>query len=449
MSHFATRRSFLKTSATSLVVPYFVPTSAFGANERLNLAAVGVGGKGKVDIAGAARGQNVVAICDVDERMLAKAAKAYPGAKTYHDWRQMLEQADIDAVTVSTPDHMHAPVAVSAMQLGKHVYVQKPLAHTVYETRKMREIAAEQKVATQMGNQHHSGTGYRTLVELIRSGAIGKVREAHTWSNRPIWPQGIGRPKPTGPAPDHLHWDLWLGIAKERPFVGPGKGSKRGRGAYHPFNWRGWLEFGVGALGDMGCHIIDPVVWSCGLAPAQRVWSDGPAPNGETFPKWGIIHFEFAGTEYTAGDVLPVTWYDGGKQPPVALAQLPAGKSLPGNGSLFVGEKGVLLCPHGGKPRLLPEEDFGERKIELVQGDTMRHYSEWVDACKGRATPSSNFDYSGPLTETVLLGTIAIRFPGQKLEWDSDTLTVTNLEQANQFVHHEYRRGWQVPGLSR
>ena len=446
MPRSTTRRTFLKTSAASLVAPCFVPAHAFGANERLNIAAVGVGGKGKVDIANAARGQNVVAICDVDARTLAKASRAYPKAKAYHDWRVMLEQKNIDAVTVSTPDHMHAPIAVSAMQLGKHVYVQKPVAHTVYEARQMRRIAAERKVATQMGNQHHSGTGYLTLVELIRSGAIGRVKEAHTWSNRPIWPQGIERPASTGPAPDHLHWDLWLGVAKKRPFAGPAAGSKRGRGPYHPFNWRGWLEFGVGALGDMGCHIIDPVVWSCALAPARRVWSDGPAPNGETFPKWGIIHYEFAGTKYTAGDTLQVTWYDGGKRPPRELAQLPAGKSLPSNGSLFVGEKGVLLCPHGGHPSLLPEETFKDHEVARKKGKG--HYAQWVDACKGAGTPTSNFDYSGSLTETVLLGTIAIRFPGQKLEWDSRSLTVTNVEEANQYVHHGYRAGWEVEGLS-
>jgi len=446
MPRSTTRRSFLRTSVASLATPCFISPRAFGASDRLNIAAVGVGGKGKVDIAGAARGQNVVAICDVDDRSLARAARIYSGAKTYNDWRRMLEQKDIDAVTVSTPDHMHAPVAVSAMQLGKHVYVQKPLAHTVYEARQMRKIATEQGVATQMGNQHHSGTGYLTLVDLIRSGAIGKVKEAHTWSNRPIWPQGIERPEPTGPAPDHLHWDLWLGVAAKRPYVGPGSKSKRGRGAYHPFNWRGWLEFGVGALGDMGCHIIDPVVWSCELAPALRVWSDGPAPNSETYPRWGVIHYEFAGTKYTSSDTLRVTWYDGGKQPSPAMAQLPPGKSLPSNGSLFIGEKGVLLCPHGGQPVLLPEEGFKDRKIDRVRGKG--HYAQWVEACKGVGTPTANFDYSGPLTETVLLGTIAIRFPGQKLEWDSKSLTVTNIKEANQYVHHGYRQGWEVKGLS-
>jgi predicted dehydrogenase len=447
MVHANARRTFLKAvAASSLAIPYFVPARAFGANDRLNLAAVGVGGKGSTDINNASKGQNVVAICDVDERTLANASKKYTGAKTYHDWRVMLEQKDIDAVTVSTPDHMHAPVAVSAMQLGKHVYVQKPVAHTIFETRQMRKIATEQKVATQMGNQHHSGTGYLTLVDLVRAGAIGKIKEVHTWSNRPIWPQGVGRPKPTGPAPDHLHWDLWLGVAKNRSFAGPSADSKKGRGPYHPFNWRGFLDFGVGALGDMGCHIIDPAVWSCQLAPAQRVWSDGPAPNGETFPSWGIIHYEFAGTKYTAGDTLQVTWYDGGKQPAAELAQLPPGKPLPANGSLFIGEKGVLLCPHGGKPVLLPGKDFGDHKIDLVSGKD--HYAQWVDACKGNGTPTSNFDYSGPLTETVLLGTIAIRFPGKKLKWDTESLKVTNIKEANQYVHHGYRKGWDVKGLS-
>ena len=449
MSNHSTRRVFLQTTAATLAAPAVIPASAFGANERLNIAAVGVGGKGRSDIAQVSRGQNVVALCDVDERTLAAAAKKYPGARTYHDWRKMLEQDGIDAVTVSTPDHMHAPVAVTAMQMGKHVYVQKPVAHTVFESRQMQRVALDKKVVTQMGNQHHSGPGYRTLVEWIRSGVIGKVKEAHAWSNRPIWPQGIARPESTGPAPDSLHWDLWLGVAKERPFVGPGKKSKRGRGAYHPFNWRGWLDFGVGALGDMGCHILDPVVWSCELAPAQRVWSDGPAPNGETFSEWGVIHYEFAGTRHTAGDTVQVTWYDGGKKPPAELAQLPAGKTLPSNASLFIGEKGVLLCPHGGVPVLLPEDRFAGDALQRKPGNTNLHYTEWVDACKGRGKPSSSLDYSGPLTETVLLGTIAIRFPGQKIDWNSKDLLVTNLEEANQFVHHDYRDGWEVDGLAR
>lgn len=447
MTRRTTRRTFIQqTAAASLVLPTFVSSSVFGANDRLNIAAVGVGGKGSGDIASTSPGQNVVAICDVDDRTLGRAEKKYPGAKVYNDWRKLLEQKDIDAVTVSTPDHMHAPIAISAMQLGKHIYVQKPLAHTIHEARQMRLLAKQYGVVSQMGNQGHSTSGYRTLVKLIQDGTIGKVKEAHAWANRPIWPQGIDRPAKSDPVPSYLHWDLWLGVAKERPFVGPSGEGKKDRGAYHPFNWRGWLDFGVGALGDMGCHIIDPVVWSCELGAPTKVWSDGPAPNDETFPEWGIIHYEFPGTKHTVGESIQVTWYDGRKKPAEELAQLPSGEKLPDNGSLFIGEKGVLLCPHGDSPRLLPTDQYAEFKIDAVDGSD--HYMQWTNACKGTDDATSHFDYSGPLTETVLLGTIAIRFPGEAIAWNSEKLAVTNVAAANEFVRKSYRDGWQVKGLS-
>lgn len=443
----STRRTFIKQSAAAgIVLPTFVSSTAFGANDRLNIAGVGVGGKGRGDIEESSKGQNVVALCDVDDRTLGEAEKKYPGAKVYNDWRRLLEQKDIDAVTVSTPDHMHAPIAISAMQLGKHVYVQKPLAHTIHEARQMRFLAKQYGVVSQMGNQGHSSSAYRTVVKLIQDGTVGKVKEAHAWSNRPIWPQGIDRPTTVDEVPSYLHWDLWLGVAKERPFVGPSQDSKRGRGLYHPFNWRGWLDFGVGALGDMGCHIIDPVVWSCELGAPTKAWSDGPAPNGETFPNSGIIHYEFPGTKYTAGDSLQMTWYDGGEKPAEELAPLPAGESLPDNGCLFIGEKGVLLCRHGGSPQLLPTNQYADFNIDAVAGSD--HYMQWTNACKGTDKTTSHFDYAGPLTETVLLGTIAIRYPGQKIDWNSDELKVTNVPEANAFVRKSYRDGWSVKGLS-
>jgi predicted dehydrogenase len=442
-----TRRTFVKrTTAAGIALPFAAHSvGKASANEKLNIAAVGVGGKGRGDIASTSKDQNVVAICDVDEKTLGTAAEKYPQAKVFHDWRKMLEYPGIDAVTVSTPDHMHAPVAATAIQMGKHVYVQKPMSHTVLEARQLRLLAQQHGVVTQMGNQHHSGRGYRTLVDLIRGGAIGKVRETHTWSNRPIWPQGIERPQRSDPVPSWLHWDLWLGVARQRPYVGPSDDSKKQRGVYHPFNWRGWLDFGVGALGDMGCHIIDPVVWSLELGPPNRVWSDGPAPNDETYPQWEIIHYEFPGTAYTAGETIRMTWYDGGKMPAAELARLPAGKSLPSNGSLFIGDEGVLLCPHGSIPQLLPESEFADYEVQLA--DSNDHYLQWTNACKGLDKTSSSFDYAGPLTETVLLGTIAIRFPGKKLDWNSKELKFRNMEQANQYIHHPYREGWEVKGL--
>lgn len=447
MTRKTSRRTFLQQSAAAgVALPLVLSSSVFGANDRLNIAGIGVGGKGAGDIAETSAGQNVVAICDVDQRTLDSAAMKYPDAKVYTDWRKLLEQKDIDAVTVSTPDHMHAPIAVSAMQLGKHVYVQKPLAHTIFEARQMRLLAGHNRVISQMGNQGHSGSGYRTVVKLIQSGAIGKVKEAHAWSDRPIWPQGIARPDRSDPVPDYLHWDDWLGVAPVRPYVAPSEGDKRNRGAYHPFNWRGWLDFGVGALGDMGCHIIDPIVWSCELGAPRRIWSDGPAPNDETYPSWGIIHYEFPATQHTAGETFQMTWHDGGKKPAEELAPLPEGENLPDNGCLFIGDKGVLLCEHGRHPRLLPAPQFAEFKIELVEEDN--HYQQWTNACKGMGTATSHFDYAGPLTETVLLGTVAIRFPEQKLEWDSEAMKVTNLDAANPFVTKSYRQGWEVKGLT-
>jgi predicted dehydrogenase len=404
-------------------------------NERLNIAGIGVGGKGAGDLASTSVGQNVVAICDVDENTLTAAAKKYPGAKLYTDWRKMLEQGNIDAVTVSTP----------AIQLGKHVYVQKPLTHTIYEARQLAAAAREYGVVTQMGNQGHSGTGYKTLVKWVQDGLIGQVKEAHTWSNRPIWPQGISRPTGNDPVPGWLHWDEWLGVAPHRPYVGPKDDTKRNRGPYHPFNWRGFVDFGTGALGDMGCHIMDPVVWSLGLGAPLMVWSDGPACNGETFPEWEIIHYEFPATRHTTGPTVRMTWYDGGRKPERDLFPLPGDAKITDNGCLLIGTNGTILCPHGGKPELLPQDKFKGKKVAEVAGDD--HYLQWTNACKGTDRTTSHFDYAGSLTETVLLGTIAVHFPGERLVWDSEKLRFTNSRAATELTRIKYRRGWRVKGL--
>jgi predicted dehydrogenase len=448
------RRQFISASSLATVSLLLARRTGYAApkprrispNDKLNIAGVGVGGKGAGDLSETSVGNNVVALCDVDDNTLAGALKKYPGAKTYNDWRQLLEQKDIDAVTVSTPDHMHAPIAMAAMQLGKHVYVQKPMTHTIYEARTLTAAAKRYGVVSQMGNQYHSGTGYRTLVKAIQGGVIGKVKEAHAWSNRPIWPQGHTRPQGSDPVPAHLHWDLWLGVAPFRPYVSDRSDDpkKKGRGPYHTFAWRGYLDFGVGALGDMGCHIIDPVFWSLGLKAPARVWSEGPATNGETYPEWETIRYEFPSTRYTAGKTVIMTWYDGGKLPPRELVPLPENEKTPTNGSLFVGEKGALLCEHSKMPVLLGAA--AGKEMEKVEGDN--HYQQWANACKGQGKATGNFDYSGPLTETVLLGTIAVRFPNQKLEWNSSKLKFGNVAEANQFVHKRYRAGWEVKGLS-
>jgi predicted dehydrogenase len=448
------RRQFINTASLATVSLLLAKRTGYAAprprrlsaNDKLNIAGVGVGGKGAGDIADTSVNNNVVALCDVDDNTLAGALKKYPGAKTYHDWRRLLEQKDIDAVTVSTPDHMHAPIAMAAMQLGKHVYVQKPMTHTIYEARQLTAAARRYRVVSQMGNQNHSGPGYRTLVKVVQSGVIGKVKEAHAWSNRPIWPQGHTRPTGSDPVPKHLHWDLWLGVAPFRPYVEAktDEKGKKGRGPYHPFAWRGYLDFGVGALGDMGCHIIDPVFWSLGLKAPQRVWSEGPVTNGETFPEWEIIRYEFPASKYTAGKSVTMTWYDGGKLPPQELVPMPAGQKTPTNGCLLVGEKATLLCEHGKMPVLLG--DAAGTELEKVEGDN--HYQQWANACKGQGEATGHFDYSGPLTETVLLGTIAVRYPNQKLEWNSSKLKFDNAPEANNFVHKKYRQGWEVKGLS-
>ena len=464
MANPSTRRRFLKDTALAgagLWIAGSSPSFARpgSANEKLHIAGVGVGGKGHSDLANTAKNNQVVALCDVDDHTLSRAADAYPGAQVYHDWRKLLERQDIDAVTVSTPDHMHAPVAMAAMELGKHVYVQKPMAHTVKEARLLTEAARKYKVVSQMGNQGHSGSSYRSVVRLVRSGVIGKVKEAHAWSNRPIWPQGIDRPEGEDPVPPHLHWDLWLGVAPHRPYLGARGEGRRRRGVYHPFSWRGWLDFGVGALGDMGCHIIDPIVWGLDLAAPSRVWYEGPRSNGETYPDWERIHYEFPATKYTSG-AIRMTWHDGGKKPeeskvplPLPVPETSSGRrrrrgdpnAVPDNASLFIGEKGSILCQHGGFPVLLPTKEFADVKIERVPEDD--HYQQWTDACKGQGKATSHFDYSGPLTETVLLGTVAMRVPREKLEWDAKNLRFENHREANRYLEKTYRKGWKVSGL--
>lgn len=459
------RREFLKTATAtlgagvasqSIFVPSLVRASS---SDQVRLAAVGAGGKGASDIRETSKGQIVVALCDVDQNRAASTRKLFPNAKFYTDWRKMLEKEakNIDGVTVSTPDHMHAPVTMTALSLGLATYTQKPLTRTVYEARQLRLAAQRAGVATQMGNQGHSGVGYRMVAELIQQGAIGKVKEAHTWSNRPIWPQGLDRPAGSDPIPDTLDWNKWLGVAAERPFKAnwPASSGYEGkRSVYVPFSWRGWYDFGAGALGDMGCHIIDPVYWSLELTAPNWVEYNGPEPKPEMFPTEETLTYEFPGTRYTDGKIT-VKWYDGGRKPPRELAQMgiqETGKNkgkpreLPSNGSLFIGSKGVLMCPHGGGPQLFPSENFKGMDRPNLKG--MDHYMIWTNAIKADGKTNCPFAYAGRLTETVLLGVIASRVPGQRLRWDSKALSFTNSDKANRFVREDYRTGWEVKGLS-
>lgn len=460
------RRAFLKRATAvlgagvashTIVVPPLVRSAS---SDKVRLAAVGAGGKGAGDIRATSKGQIVVALCDVDQNRAAGTRKDFPDARFYTDWRAMLEKeaGNIDGVTVSTPDHMHAPVTMTALSMGLATYTQKPLTRTVYEARQLRLAAQRAGVATQMGTQHHSGIGYRMVVELIRKGVIGQVKEAHAWSNRPIWPQGLDRPAGSDPVPDTLDWDKWLGVAPTRPYkaVWPealGYQGKKGS-VYVPFCWRGWYDFGAGALGDMGCHIIDPIYWSLGLTAPNWVEYDGPEPKAEMFPTEETLTYGFPGTRYT-GDEIIVKWYDGGRKPPRELAQMGVQESgkdkgkpreLPANGSLFIGSKGVLMCPHGGGPQLFPRENF--RDLDRPRLEGWDHYMIWTRAIKGDGTTNCSFAYAGPLAEAVLLGVIASRVPGQRLHWDSQSLRFTNSDKANGFVRQDYRTGWEVKGLS-
>jgi predicted dehydrogenase len=382
--------------------------------------------------------QNIVALCDVDDTQAARTYEQYPNAKKYRDYRVMLDKKkDIDAVVVSTPDHMHAPISMAAIKLGKHVYCEKPLTHTIYEARMLAKAAREAKVATQMGNQGHAGEGVRLVCEWIWDGAIGPVRHVHIWTDRPLnwWPQGVDRPADSPPVPSTLDWDLWLGAAPQRPY----------NPAYAPFKWRGWWDFGCGALGDMACHIIDAPVWALKLGVPTSVQASSTKVNGETAPLASMIDYEFP----ARGDMPPVrvTWYDGGLKPQ-RPEELENGRQMgdKDGGVLFVGDKGTImgLGQSVGSPRIIPETKMQAYKRPAPSiPRSPGHHQEWIEACKGGKPAGSNFDFAGPMTETVLLGNIAIR-TGQKLYWDSENMKITNLPEANEFITKQYRSGYEI-----
>jgi len=445
------RREFVGGAAAAMaftIVPQHVlgGTDHTPPSEKLNIAGIGIGGQGGHDL-GQMESENIVALCDVDDEHAAKTYNAYPKAKRYRDFRMMLEeQKDIDAVVVATPDHTHALVAMAAIKAGKHVYVEKPLTYSVYESRKLTEAAREAKVVTQMGNQGHASEDIRNVCEWIADGAIGPVREVHAWTTHAVWPQGIERPKETPPVPDGLDWDRWLGPAPYRPY----------HPAYHPMLWRGWWDFGTGAIGDMGCHVLDAPYWALNLGYPTSVeasasiyvpvvtW-DKPV-NTESYPRASIVRYEFP----ARGSMPPVklTWYDGGMTPP-RPAELEEGRQM-GNsfgGVIFIGDKGKIMCGgHGGVgARIIPESKMKEynrppKTIPRSPG----HHAEWVNACKSGQAAGSNFDYAGPFTEVVLLGNIALRMMHEKLYYDGPNMKVTNLPDANEYIHREYRQGWEL-----
>ncbi|MBN1347392.1 MAG: Gfo/Idh/MocA family oxidoreductase [Phycisphaerae bacterium] len=458
--HKATRREFLEratvggaglllggSTGCSQTQPTSTPTAERlpkpkykSPNEKLNIACIGVGGRGAGNVE-RMRGENVVALCDVDHRWARKSFEKFPDAKPFHDFRVMFDQMhkEIDAVVVSTPDHMHAPATMMAMRRGMHVYCEKPLTHDVYEARVLAETAAKYNVATQMGNQGTSNSTFRRGVEAVRSGAIGKVTEVHVWTDRPQWPQGMARPEGSDPVPAHLKWDLWIGSAPMRPYV---------RNKYHPFVWRGWWDFGTGALGDMGCHTANMPFMALELGSPTSISAECSEFNKESFPTWSVITYDFPARR----DLPPVTWtwYEGGinKPPKVIrkLASLIHGEAFSQSGSIMIGDKGALYSPHdyGGKWMLLPKDKFeGWKPPEQTLPDSPGHYREWIRACKGGKPAMSNFAYAGRLTETILLGNLAL-IAGKKILWDGPQCKVTNCPEADARVRREYRKGWTL-----
>jgi predicted dehydrogenase len=440
------RRGFIGTSSVALAGFTIIPGNAVSGlghiapSDKLNVAGIGIGGMGRNNIANLAKTENIVALCDVDwGEASARVFKTYPGAGQYKDYRVMLDtRKDIDAVIVATSDHTHAVISMEAMRRGKHVFTQKPLTHTVFEARTLAKAAKEFKVATQMGNQGQAGDGPRRLREMIWDGVIGQIHEVHVWTDRPnngmfrtYWPQGVIRPTETPPTPETLDWDLFIGPAPMRPY----------NPAYHPFKWRGWWDFGCGALGDIGCHSLDPIFRALKLKYPTSVEAVSTLVNEETYPLGSMVRYQFP----ARGELSPVTltWYDGGIRP-FNLPELEEGIQMGVGGTLFVGDKGKIL-----DDKILPaalRNSYTPPKPSLASSPG--HEEEWILACKGGKPAGSDFEWAGPLTETVLLGNIALRkavkekLSGQILKFDPLSFKFPNMPEADQYLHCEYRKGW-------
>lgn len=453
----SSRRDFLKSALAGGFSVWIVdPARAQGGkspNERVQFACIGVGGKGDSDTADAARLGDVVAICDVDDNTLNKAAQKYPNAKKYNDYRRMLEElgSSIDAVTVSTPDHSHAPAALMAMELGKHCFCQKPLAHSIFEVRRMAEVARHKKLATQMGNQGTAGDNLRRYAAMVWAGAIGEIKEVHVWTNRPIWPQGISRPSPA-PVPSYLHWDLWLGPAPVRPYAH----------GYHPFSWRGWWDFGTGALGDMACHTMNLPFLALNLRNPIAVEAETSGTNHDSYPSWSIIRYYFGPATQSSSPssawpadmvktfsrpAVVMYWYDGGKLPPEdvleGVPRDPKTNAISSSGSLMIGSKGKIYSPddYGSNNLLIGGVEVGEVAFPQSPG----HFEEFVRAIKEGIPAMSNFpDYAGPLAEMVLTGNLAVWSAGKKIEWDAKRLRALNAPEVMPLVNPHYRRGYHM-----
>ncbi len=494
------RRDFVRNAGMAATAFSIVPSTVFGKSfghispsDKLNIAGIGVGGMGRNNLRNMS-GENIVALCDVDWDYAAKTFNDYPNAKKFKDWRDMFDNMgdSIDAVMVATPDHTHAGVTAHAITLGKHVYTQKPLTHSVYESRLLNALAKKYGVATQMGNQGNSFTDIRRVCEWIWSGAIGEVTEVHAWTDRPIWPQGLQRPTDKMKVPSTLDWDLFLGPAKHRPY----------HSAYTPWNWRGWWDFGTGALGDMACHVLDPVFWALKLQSPSKVEASSTLVNIESPPHAEIVKYTFPARKNLPEVGMPeveVTWYDGGLLPrrPIELSDGEILGKDSGGGLLFVGTKGKIMTSYYGmQPTLLPEskmKDFVEPEpvLRRIPGSESgpwsgAHERDWIRACKepanSRTETGSNFDYAGPFNEMVVMGVLAVRLQSLNriLEWDGENMCFTNIsdsdkikvvtkddfevvdgdprfnrefadmnakEMAKEWINHTYRDGWELPKM--
>lgn len=477
----SSRRKFIKTTALAssfMIVPRHVlgGVGFVAPSDQLNIAAIGAGGKGHSDIVNASVGgrERVIALCDVDfSGSAAKTVEKFPKAKLYADFREMLDkEKDIDALTISTPDHVHGPAAKYAMERGKHVYVQKPMTHNIREARMLTELARSEKVVTQMGNQGASNPLLKMVQGWVDSGKLGKISKVEVWTNRPVWPQGGAMPKPDpNKKPDALNWDLWLGPSKQTPYI-PN---------IHPFNWRGWWEYGTGALGDVGCHLMDipfrtlglmyPTAAECSVSSVySQMWT--PDYNPEGCPPSSFITLNFDATE-KSNSPIRMTWSDGGirpSHPDIIPPDSDIGGSESANGVLIHGENGIVSTNINDSSPMMPKLYLNDGTTDFgPEGDVMEepeygHQRKWVDACKAGFNSkehkelTSSFDYAGPMTETVLMGNLAIRsymlrkesgnnvqyYGRKKLLWDGNNMKITNLEEANQFVTREYRKGWEM-----
>jgi predicted dehydrogenase len=435
------RRTFLRTTTAAILGFQVVPRQVLGQGQtppssKLNIAGVGVGGQGAADL-GEMKGENIVALCDVDWARAAGTFNAFPKAERFKDFRVMLERRkDIEAVLVATPDHMHAPVTLAALRAGKHVYVEKPMAHTIEEARVMARVAAETGLVTQMGNQGHAGEGLRQIREWIQAGVIGTVREVHGWTDRPLnwWKQPATRPTESVPVPATLDWDLWLGSAPARPYSP----------AYCPAAWRAWFDFGNGAPGDMAVHNLDPAFYALDLEAPVTVEAQTSAPAKETYPAWQIITSRFAARG--ARPAVKMVWYDGGKLP-ARPPEMDADQNLPDNGILFLGTDGAMLCGGwSGAPRLLPLSRHNTLKPPpKTIPRSIGHRAEWIQACKDRkpADAKAGFAYSGPFTEALLVGILAVRLQ-HPIEWDAKNLRALNAPQAAPLIRKRYRPGFGI-----